>query len=128
MFEPADQRLDFARAQPGLGELERDRAAERRLRPRQPVGGGTAVAFEQREREPEQARRAEQPIGLFGEEAPFTFAARQRAARNVDEVGNPIERQRGIALEPFERPVGEPAGDAAQQLPGVECLEARSTA
>ena len=125
MFEPMDESFDLAGTDIRPGQTERRGAAERRLRGREPVGGRLAVTFEQLERPTKEPSGSQQAIGFVRQEAPLAFAAGQGAAGNADPREQWLERQTGVALEPFERPVQEASSDRLEEVVGRERLESQ---
>jgi hypothetical protein len=125
VFEPADEPFDFSASDLALGEIERYVTSQGGLGGRQTLRRGIPVAFKKLQGLTEQPRSTKQSVRLVRKESPLTLSTCHRPARNVDEVGDTLERQRRVSTESLKRAVRQSLLHRPEKVEWIERLETK---
>ncbi len=116
VFKTSDQIFNFSSANLGGSEFERRLVREGAVRRGEPGTHLFQIAFEQLECESDEAREADETIGLFGLEPFGVLAPGQGARRDLKNLGRTGCREIKNPTESLESFVREPLADSRMEL------------
>jgi hypothetical protein len=116
VFKTPDQVFDFSSADLGCSEFKRCLVSEGTVRRGEPGTHFLEIAFEQLECESDEAREADESVGLFGLEPFGVLAPGQGPRRDLKNLGRTGGGEIENPTESLERFVGEPLADSRMKL------------